>query len=64
MSAAQAEQVNRQQVARVNEAQTQMAGNEAARDNVDTSLYGINSAAKTAVNVGASLKSLELLNRF
>ncbi|WMP15912.1 hypothetical protein RCS87_10945 [Thiothrix lacustris] len=64
MSAAQADQIHRQQVARVNEAQTQMASNEAARDNVDTSLHGINSMAETAVNVGASLKSLELLNRF
>ncbi|QQZ28530.1 hypothetical protein HMY34_07030 [Thiothrix subterranea] len=64
MSQAQAEQINRQQVARMNEAETQMAGNAAARDGVDTSLHGINAVAETAVNVGSSLKALELLNRF
>jgi uncharacterized lipoprotein YajG len=64
MSAAQAEQINRQQVARVNEAKTQAESNAVTRDNIDTSLHGIKAVADTAMHVGASLKGLELLNRF
>lgn len=63
MSSAQAEQVRRQQVTRMNEAQTQMAANAAQRDGVDTTLHGITSVTDTAVRVGSSIKYLELLGK-
>ena len=63
MSSAQAEQVRRQQVARMNEAETQMAANAGQRDGVDTTLHGITSVTDTAVRVGSSIKYLELLGK-
>lgn len=64
MSTAQAEQIKRQQVARMNEAEAQMAANAAQRDGVDTTLHGINSVADTAVRVGSSIKYLDMLGKF
>ena len=63
MSSAQAEQIRRQQVARMNEAETQMAANAAQRDGVDTTLHGVTAVTDTAVRVGTSIKYLEMLGK-